>query len=61
MNLGVTEVLADIRQEDMHLFGFPAQQVGKQAHRESFQAVLELDEIPGSHGFLIFSSVISVA
>lgn len=57
VDLGITEVLADICKEDLHLLGFPTQQLRVQTHSETFQSVLDLYQVPGSNGFLQFVSL----
>ena len=52
VDLRIAEVLADICEQDLHLFRFPAQQLRVQAHGETFQSVFDLHQIPGSEGFL---------
>ena len=52
MDLWVPEILAHLGEHDAHFFGFPAQVLREEAEGEGFEAVFELDEVPGADGFL---------
>ena len=52
MNLRVPQVFSHIRQEHLHLLGFPSKKLREQPKRETLEAVFDLDEVPGTNGFL---------
>lgn len=59
MDSGVGKLLAELGDQNMHLFGLPTQDRGVEAHGDSLQSVFELDQIPRADGFL--SSFLAIA
>ena len=52
MDSGVGKLLANLGDQNMHLFGLPTPDRGVEAHAKGLQSVFELDQIPRTEGFL---------
>ena len=52
MRTWIPQIIPDIHEHPLELFPFPAQHVGKEAEGERFEAVENLEEVPGADGFL---------
>lgn len=57
VNLGISEILADVREQDLHFFCLPLEYLRQESEGHSFKSLFERYQIPCSYRFLAWDKL----